>query len=557
MLAEQIVPAFRWTNARYLQGHLFFLLQNCCKTARQLSQIHAGIVVNGFTQKNFILVKLLSLCATFDNLPHALQVFDRLRNPSTAIWNQIIKGHALSGDSRKSVQLLNRMGGSLVLPDGYTYNYVINGCAKSGFWGEGEQVHGKVLKSGFYSNVFVRSSLVDFYVKSGGQVGVGKAWNLFDEMGEINVVTWNSLLLGCIRSGNIQGAKRIFEVMPWRNVVSWTTLIAGCTQNGRCKEALLLFSEMRQQNIEFDQVTLVTVLSACAELGDLNLGRWIHSYVVKFVSYRKQPVLVSLNNALIHMYASCSEIEAAFRVFNGMEHRTIVSWTSMITGFARQGYGDEALSVFKWMESMQDNDVRPDEITFLGVLCACSHSGYVDVGRHYFKTMTENWKIEPSIQHFGCMVDMFSRAGFLEEAYELVKSMPMKPNDAVWGALLGGCRIYKNVELASDVSDWFTGEHDPGRVSGYLVLLSNVFAADEMWQDVVTVRQRMLGINTRKPPGRSWIQIEGSIYEFLVGDRSSEHACLIYDVLDNITKVARLQGHHKYFADALMIHTRG
>lgn len=544
MLAEQNVPAFHWANTRYLQGHLFFLLQNCCQTVRQLSQIHAHIVFNGFAQKNFIIVKLLSLYAAFNNLPRALQVFDRLRNPSTAVWNQIIKGNALSGDSRKSVQLLNRIGGSLVMPDGYTYNYVINACAKGGMLEEGEQVHAKALKSGFCSNVFVRSSLVDFYVKSGGQEGVGKAQYLFDDMGEINVVTWNSLLLGCIRSGDIQGAKRVFKVMPWRSVVSWTTMIAGCTQNGRCKEALLLFGEMRQQNIEFDQVTLVTVLSACAELGDLNLGRWIHSHVVESVNYKKQPVLVSLNNALIHMYASCSEIEAAFRVFNGMEHRTIVSWTSMITGFAKQGYGDEALGVFKWMESLQDNDVRPDEITFLGVLCACSHSGYVDVGRHYFKTMTETWKIEPSIQHFGCMVDLLSRAGFLDEAYELVKSMPIRPNNAVWGALLGGCRIYKNVELASDVSDWFTEELDPDRASGYLVLLSNVFAADERWRDVVTVRQKMLDIKTRKHPGRSWIQIEGNIYEFLVGDRSNEHACLICEVLDDITKVARFQGYH-------------
>lgn len=164
-----------------------------------------------------------------------------------------------------------------MLPDGYTYNYVINGCAKGGLLGKGEQVHGKVLKSGFCSNVFVRNSLVEFYVKGGGQEGVGKTQYFSDEMGEINVVTWNSLLLGCIRSGNIQRAKRVFEVMPWRNVVSWTTMIAGCTQNGRYKEALLLFSEMQRQNIEFDQVTLVTVLSACAELGDLNLGTWIHS----------------------------------------------------------------------------------------------------------------------------------------------------------------------------------------------------------------------------------------------------------------------------------------
>ncbi|KAK6128140.1 hypothetical protein DH2020_038118 [Rehmannia glutinosa] len=416
----------------------------------------------------------------------------------------------------------------------------------------------QVPHSGIKSSEAIRlaetsvNRLVDFYVKSGEKDGVGKAKQVFDEMGEKNVVTWNSLLSGCFRCGDADGARRVFEEMPERNLVSWTTMIAGCAQNGRCKEALALFQEMQRENVEFDQVTLVAVLSACAELGDLNLGKWIHSYVFESFTYRNQPVLISLKNALIHMYASCGEIEAAFGIFKRMDQRTTVSWTSMITGFAKHGYGEEAISVFQWMESVEETNVRPDEITFLGVLCACSHSGYVKEGRRYFRTMIDTWGIEPRIEHFGCMVDLLSRAGLLDEAQELVKSMPMKPNDAVWGALLGGCRIYKSVELASNVADRLTKELDPHRAAGYFVLLSNVYAAAKRWQDVVAVRKKMLDVKTRKPPGRSWIQIEGSIYEFLAGDRSHENARLIYDVLDEITREARFQGYVLYFADGLI-----
>ncbi|PIN08177.1 hypothetical protein CDL12_19249 [Handroanthus impetiginosus] len=517
-------------NSRSLQQHLFFLLQNRCKTISQLSQIHARIITNGFTQKSFILVELLSLCTAFNNFPHAHQVFDQVSNPSTALWNQIIRGYSVGRNLGKSVEVFNNMGRSSALPDG---------CVKGGLLGEGEQVHGKVLKHGFCSNVYVRTSLVEFYVKIGGENRIGNAKKLFGEMHERNVVTWNSLLWGCFRSGDVDGPFRVFEEIPERNVVSWTTMIAGCAQNGKCREALALFRSMQEENIKFDQVTLVSVLSACAELGDLNLGKWIHSYVFESFDYRSQPILISLKNALIHMYA----------IFKTMRQRTTVSWTSMITGFAKHGYGDEALCVFQLMESAKDNCVRPNEITFLGVLCAYSHSGYVDKGRRYFQSMIGTFGIEPRIEHFGCMVDLLSCAGLLDEAHKLVKSMPMKPNDAVWGALLGGCRIYRSIKLAADVADLLTKELDPHRAAGYFVLLSNVYVVAKKWQDMVALRRKMLRIKTRKPPGRSWIQIEGSIYEFLAGDRSHENTHMIYDVLDEITTEARFQGCIAYSAD--------
>ncbi|PIN26483.1 hypothetical protein CDL12_00763 [Handroanthus impetiginosus] len=368
------------------------------------------------------------------------------------------------------------MGHSSVLPDGHMYTSVINSCAKERLLGKGEQVHGKVVKSG------------------------------------------------------------VFEEIPERNVVSWTTTIARCAQNGRCKEASALFCLMQEENIKFDQVTLVSILLACTKLGDLVSFTWrnillttskwgflgfsinrltipttydksgrvkvryikfpiIWLYIVAssnsfpsmehiraFTSIGKSASPYMLKNALIHMSASCGEIEAPFGVFKTMKQRTRVSWTRIV----KHGYGDEAPCVCQLMESSKDSSVRPEEIRFLGVLCAFNHSSYIEKGCHYFKSMNETFGIEPRIEHFRCMVDLLSHAGLLDEAHELVKSMPMKPNMQF-----------------------------------------------RKWQDVVAVRRKMLDIKTRKPPGRSQIQIEESIYEFLAGDARFQ-GCFVYSVDDSV-----------------------
>lgn len=429
----------------------------------------------------------------------------------------------------------------MAVPDGYTYSYVVNGCAKGLLLSEGEQVHGKVLTNGYFSDAFVQTNLVNFYSVIGSRYGMGSAEKVFEEMTDRTVVAWNSLISGYFRCGNVDEARRVFSEMPERNVVSWTAMIAGCAQNKRCKEALSFFHEMRRKSVEFDQVTLVSVLSTCAEMAFLDLGRWIHSYVLEASSAEKGPVLVSLNNALIHMYASCGEIEDAYKVFKDMPQRTTVSWTSMITGFAKQGYAEKALTLFRNMEALRKGEVKPDEITLLGVLCACSHAGYVNEGRFYFKSMTESWGVKPRIQHYGCMVDLLSRAGLFNEAARLIDNMPIEPNNAVWGALLGGCRIHKNAELASDIAQKFVIELEPERSAGYFVLLSNVYASGKRWQSVVSVRQKMLEIRARKPPGQSWIQVDGVSHGFLAGDTTHKHSNLIYEMLDEITQQAKLQ----------------
>ena len=240
--------------------------------------------------------------------------------------------------------------------------------------------HSKVIANGFCSNLFVQTNLVNLYAMGRGSDGAGNARQVFGEMSARNVVTLNSLLAGYVRNRDIDMAHGVFNEMPVRNVVSWTMMIAGCAQNGRCKQPLAWFGEMQRANVELDQVVLVAVLSACAELRDLKSGRWVHLYVGKMFRFRNQPVLVSLNNALIHLYATCGLIDEAYKVFLEMPQRTSVSWTSMILAYAKQGRGEEALRTFHWMQCSGASEARPDEITFIGVLCACSHACFVDEG---------------------------------------------------------------------------------------------------------------------------------------------------------------------------------
>lgn len=358
------------------------------------------------------------------------------------------------------------------------------------------------------------------YYAGGDDGAVVFARRVFDEMPQRSVVTWNSMLVGLLRSDHVDAARKMFDDMTERNVVSWTTMIAGFARSGECKQALALFREMRRANVEPDQVALVAALSACAEVGDVELGRWIHAFSNSLL--KQHQLLVSLDNALVHMYSRCGFVEEAYRVFREMPRRSAVSWTTMITGFAMHGRGEDALAMFEQM--LNTRGVEPDDITFIGVLCACSHAGWVDEGRRYFEMMTRECCIEPRIEHYGCMVDLLSRAGLLDEAYELIRTMPMEPNNVVWGALLGGCRIHKDVELASRVGGWLEPDH-------HLVLLANVYAAAKRWDDVMRAWERMGNMGVRKPAGRSYIQVNGVIHDFVAGDETHQEVVAVYEMV--------------------------
>ncbi|KAK8657701.1 hypothetical protein V6N13_035928 [Hibiscus sabdariffa] len=540
MLVKEAIPA-NPSNSRARCQHLISLLQNR-KIVKKLTQVHTQIITNGFSQKNYILALLLAFYVTSSDLKQAFKLFGTIEKPSTTIWNQIIRGCSGASIPERSFELYKQMAVTGVIPDGFTYSYVLSACVRSGMLREGEQIHGRVLVGGYCSNVFVRTNLINLYAIAGAG-DIGYARKVFDEMGERNMVSWNSLLAGYIRCGNVDMAWSVFDDMPEKNVVSWTTMISGFARNGKCRQALSLFNQMRRARVEPDQVALVAALSACAELCDLELGKWIHSYIEETARFRNQKLLVSLNNSLIHMYASGGLIEEAYEVLQHMPERSTVSWTNMIMGLAKHGFAREAISVFECMISLEERGVKPDEITYIGVLFACSHAGFVKEGLHYFTQMTGQWGIKPRIDHYCCMVDLLSRAGFLDEALNLIETMPVKPNDAVWNALLGGCRIHKNVDLASRIAQKFDVEVDPNNAAGYLTLLSNVYATTKRWQDVANMRCKMIESDVRKPAGRSWVQIDGVIHDFQAGGSSSKHASSIYDILWQVTRHAKQEGY--------------
>ncbi|CAI8610078.1 unnamed protein product [Vicia faba] len=544
MLIKGCVPA---SGKRVIQEHIFLLLQSC-NSETNIAQIHSQVVLNGLSHKNNITAKLLSFYTASGKLQHAHKVFNQIDNPNTTVWNHMIRGYASSHTPWKSVEYYNQMVSTEFDPDGFTYSFLLSACVRGELVKEGEQVHATVLAKGYCSDVFVNTNLINFYANQGG---VEQARRVFDVMTQRSVVSWNSILAGYVRCCDFDAARIFFDKMPQKNVVSWTTMIAGCAQNGQSKQALLLFDQMRRAHVEFDQVVLVAALSACAELGDLKLGRWIHWYVKK---RQKQPS-VRLNNALMHMYASCGIIDEAYQMFTKMSRKTRVSWTIIIMAFAKQGLGKEALDLFKDMlnNGVENSGVKPDGTTFIGVLCACSHAGFVEEGRRIFETMIHTWQISPRIEHYGCMVDLLSRAGCLDEAYELIETMPFKPNDAIWGALLGGCRIHKNSDLASRIANKLVAELDNNdQAAGYLVLLSNIYAFAERWKDVVAVRQKMIEMGVKKPPGQSWIQIYGVVHNFVVGDMTHKHSSLIYETLCEITEQARVEGYKPDITEVLL-----
>ncbi|CAK7323785.1 unnamed protein product [Dovyalis caffra] len=236
----------------------------------------------------------------------------------------------------------------------------------------------------------------------------------------------------------------------------------------------------------------------------------------------------------IHVYASCGMIEEAYEIFRWMPEKNTISWTSLITAFAKRGYAQEALQVFHLMQTVGTMEERPDAITFIAVLSACSHAGL---------DMIQCWRIKPRIEHYGCVVDLLSRAGFLDEARDLIETMPKKPNDAVWGALLGGCRIHSNSELASHVSQKLMVERDSDKAARYLSHLAHVSGTAEKWQDAATVREKMVSIGAKTHAGRSWIQINEGIRDFVANDRTHKNASSIYEMLRMITWQAKLEGY--------------
>ncbi|XP_062086566.1 pentatricopeptide repeat-containing protein At1g08070, chloroplastic-like [Humulus lupulus] len=509
-------------------------------------------------------------------LDYAVSVFRRIENPNPFMCFNLLKSLSDSPNPLDAISLFAHVLTRLEDWKGVEFSLpsVIKSCGRSHGLEEGKQVHGLVLKTHFVFDPYVANSMIRMYLEVGE---VECARQLFDKMPERDVVSWNSMINGYLRIGKIELAREFFDKMPKRDLISYNAMIDGYGKSGKCElaeeifgmtsckdvktwtsmisayvfnhqpqKALDMFREMLSVGVKPDGPTLVSVLSAIADLGFVDEGKWIHTYISTNMI---QVSFGFIGSALIDMYAKCGHIENAYEVFRRVSHnRNIGDWNCMISGLAIHGLGDEALKIFSDMEKM---GIEPDEITFLGLLNACSHSGLVDEGQFFFKLMQQKYNIVPKLQHYGCIIDLLSRAGHFENALRILQNMPVEPDILAWKAILSASTKHGKVEI---------GEHAALRAielapedSSSYVLLSNVYAKMGRWDDVAKVRLVMKQKRVGKVPGCSSILVKGKVHNFLAG-MAMDEKCTdeVLSKIDEMASRLRLEGYKPALTQVLL-----
>ncbi|KAL4570012.1 hypothetical protein LXL04_025661 [Taraxacum kok-saghyz] len=421
--------------------------------------------------------------------------------PPISLWTAILRHYSL-GNSPIDAFLLykNHLHPTPSFQaDSFTYAFLIKSCANSHLPKSGSQLHSITFKSAFQTHVYVQTALVNMYVTCGYSL---ECRQVFDEMPERNLVTWNVLITGLSKLGEIPLARSFFDKMPLKNVVTFSGMIDGYTRANQPKEAISLFKHMLTltNTTKPTEITILALYPAIWNLGSLELCQSVHAYGEKNGFYT---IDIRVTNALIDVYSRCGSVDSALRVFEGIENnkRNLVSWTSIISVFAMHGMAREAVESFRKME---DEGMKPNRVTFLSILTACSHGGLVNEGLVFFKKMVDECGIVPDVKHYGCLVDMLGRSGRIEEAEKVALEVPEDlGNDVIWRILLGACCLYNDVEIGKRVKSRIF-EKERGYSSDY-VLLSNIFSGVGDYGDSEKVRREMDHMGVCKLPGRSSI----------------------------------------------------
>ena len=443
----------------------------------------------------FLATKLVNFYSVCDSLRNAHLLFDRIPRSNLFLWNVLIRGYAWNGPYEAAISLYHQMLEYGLAPDNFTFPFVLKACSALSAIEEGRNIHEHVIRTGWETDVFVGAALIDMYAKC-----------------------------GCVRS-----AREVFDKIEERDAVLWNSMLAAYSQNGHPDESLALCSEMALAGLRPTEATLVTVISASADIAALPQGKELHGFSWKhgFESNDK------VKTALVDMYAKCGSVKVARNLFERLKEKRVVSWNAIITGYAMHGHANEALDLF---EEMKEKSL-PDHITFVGVLAACSHGGLLDEGWIFFESMVRDYRIVPTIQHYTCMVDLLGHCGRLDEAYNLIMQMRAMPDSGVWGALLNSCKIHGNVELGEVALEKLI-ELDPDD-SGNYVILSNIYAQAGKWEGVARLRKLMIDRGIKKGTAYSWIEVKNKVYAFLSGDTSHPDSDAIY------TELKRLEGRMK------------
>lgn len=472
-------------------------------------QIHALIVKfgYGFSCGGFVRNTLIHMYATCGKFDIARQLFDEMPERSIISWNSMFAGYSNGGEWEEVVKLFYEMRDSNVAFDEVTMISVLTACGRLGALDLGEWINEYIDANGLKGNSKLVTALIDMYAKCGR---IETARNLFDEMLE-------------------------------RDVIAWSAMISGYSQSNRCRDALALFHEMQVAKVEPNEVTMVSVLSSCAVLGAFETGKWVHF----FIKRKRMRITVTLGTALMDFYAKCGSVENSLEVFEKMPHKNVLSWTVLIQGLASNGRGREALQLFS---SMLDLNIKPNDVTFIGVLSACSHAGLIDEGRQIFDSISRDYGIKPRIEHYGCMVDILGRAGLIDEAYHFITTMPIEPNAIIWRTLLASCKVHKNIEIG-EASLKHLVRLAPQH-SGDYILLSSIYASVGRWEDALRVRSEMKEKGIKKTPGCTLIEVDGMIYEFFAEDSKHPQSKEIYDTVEDMIDQLKFAGYVPNTAEA-------
>ncbi|KAL0460976.1 UNVERIFIED_CONTAM: Pentatricopeptide repeat-containing protein, mitochondrial [Sesamum latifolium] len=529
---EMLVVVSVWCVSLRPDNYTFPLLfKTCAKLLlfRMGHEIVGHVLKMNYDGDIFVHNALIHFLVSFGELEAANKVFEESCVRDLVSWNSLINGYTRSGRGKEALRIYREMEmEGDVDPDEVTMIGVVTACTQLEDLKHGREFHWYIRDRGLNMTVPLANALLDMFVKCGD---LEEAKELFERMEEKTMVSWTTMVMGYAKFGYLDAARRLFNAMPEKDVVPWNAMISAYVQAGRGKEALSLFHEMQAMKVEPDEVTMVSCLSACAQLGALDVGIWIHHYIEK----HNLLLNVVLATALVDMYAKCGKIMKALQVFHEIPGRNALTYTAIIGGLALHGDAQDALSYFL---EMIDAGLTPDEVTFLGVLSACCHGGLVEEGRKIFSQMSSKFNIPPQIKHYSCMVDLLGRAGLLKEAVELLESMPMEADAVVWGAMFFACRIHKNIELGERAAMKLL-ELDPDD-SGIYVLLANMYVEANMWDKAGEVRKMMRERGVDKTPGCSSIEVNGNLYEFIVRDKSHSQSNQIYECLIKLSKQMEL-----------------
>ncbi|XP_014500458.1 putative pentatricopeptide repeat-containing protein At1g17630 [Vigna radiata var. radiata] len=529
--------------------------------------VHCHALQLGFRNHLHVVNELVGMYGKHGRMEDSRQLFDGMSVRSLVSWNTMVSGYAFNCDSLGASAIFKRMELEGLQPNSVTWTSLLSSHVRCGLYDEtlelfklmrtrtieisaealavmlsvcatmlqvdwGKEIHGHVVKGGYEDYLFVKNALIGTY---GKHQNLGDAQRVFFDIKNKSLVSWNALISAYADSGLCEEAYATFLQMeksctdgqsPVRpNVISWSAVIGGFASKGLGEKSLELFRQMQLSKVMANCVTISCVLSVCAELAALNVGRELHGYAIR--NLVGDNILVG--NGLINMYMKCGNFKEGHLVFDSIKGRDLISWNSLIGGYGMHGLGENALRSF---DEMIRAGMKPDNITFVAILSACSHAGLVATGRNIFYQMARKFRIEPNVEHYACMVDLLGRAGLLKEATDIVRNMPMEPNEYMWGALLNSCRMYRDVDIAEETASQILTLKS--KITGSIMLLSNIYAANGRWDDFARVRVSARTKGLKKVPGQSWIELRKKVYMFSSGN--SVHLSLdeVYVILEEL-----------------------